>query len=81
MEVVKLRNRLLNTTLRTAIDEFAAESRRTGVSTLPHANTSGPELEHLALTDLATFTEHAERTMNLLGQSLRGELEWTPASR
>lgn len=81
LEVIKLRNRVLDDDLRTALEALTDASRIATLDTAGYATQSGEPLEHLALSHSAMFGEHARRTTELLGQHLRTELEWTLPTR
>lgn len=77
LEVTKLRNRVLDDGLRTAIEGLSDASRTATSTSAIYADQTGEALEHLALSHAAMFAEHARRTTDLLGQHLRTEIAWT----
>lgn len=77
LEVTKLRNRVLDDDLRTAIEGLTQASRTATSATTTYPLQTDDSLEHLALSNLAMFAEHAGRITDLLGEHLRAEIKWT----
>lgn len=81
LNVGKLRSRILDAELRAAIETFISSSRDAVNSTGMYASQTGESLEILALSHSAQYAAHAQRTMELLGKTIRTELDWTPEIR
>lgn len=78
-DVIRLRNRLLDQELRTAIEHFEAQCAAAMI--LPpqeYRGLTGDELETAALTREARFGDQYAAVMHHLGTALRAELDWTP---
>lgn len=77
-DVIRLRNRILDGTLRGAIDAFEAASVAATISPKVYEGKSGRDLEDLAERRPLDFNDSYNSVMAHLGEGLRREIEWSP---
>ncbi|MCD1572268.1 hypothetical protein [Agromyces mediolanus] len=79
VDVIRLRNRLLDADLRADIQRFESASVDATLSPQTFEGLEGDALESAALARINTFGDEVSRIMDRLGTSLRAELEWRPS--
>lgn len=78
VEVVRLRNRVLDDDLRAAILSFESASAEVSMSPKRYEGLNGEALEDAATLLMATFSSEVTAVMDHLGRKLRDELAWIP---
>lgn len=78
VDVIRLRNRLLDEELRTRIELFESECSEASMSPMHYRGLDGEQLESKALDVLTKFGLQVANAMNELGIALRTELSRAP---
>lgn len=79
VDVLRLRNRVLDDTLRSHIEEFAQHTSHVSIlAPKRYAGLSGDALDNEARKAIAEYSGTVDEVMNHLGTVLRAELDWTP---
>ena len=79
VEVIRLRNRLLNAELRDKIQDFESLCGQVSQSPSHFKGLEGDQLENAATSRMIGFDAAVGDVMDALGAALRLELAWEPA--
>ncbi|MFE5407657.1 hypothetical protein [Microbacterium sp. NPDC056569] len=79
IEVLRLRNRVLDDNLRFRLEEFAQRTSQVSIlASQRYAGLSGAALDNESRNAIAEYSGTVDEIMNHLGAALRAELDWAP---
>ncbi|MGW9551843.1 hypothetical protein ACWG8W_12405 [Citricoccus zhacaiensis] len=80
VEVRRLQTRILDPDVRGAIDDFIEKSTRLSMAPKDLEGLSGDDLEHRMFVKLTEFNAEYDAMSRIVGEALRREIAWQPAS-